>query len=112
MDCFGPVLVKNGRKETKRYGLLFTCFNSRAVHVEMVDDLSTDAFINSLRCFIAVRGAVQQIWCDQGTNFVGANHELKTAMKELNTVKVSRFLADNQCEFKFNTPNASHAGGV
>ncbi len=48
-DCFGPFYIKKGRKELKRYGLLFTCMCSRVVHVEMLDYLSTDAFINALR---------------------------------------------------------------
>lgn len=50
MDCFGPFIVKQGRKEIKRYGLLFTCMCSRAIHTEMLDDMSTDAFISGLRC--------------------------------------------------------------
>ncbi len=72
MDCFGPFYIKEGRKELKRYGLLFTCLCSRAVHIELLDDLSTDAFLNSLRAFIALRGNVCQLQSDQGTNFVGA----------------------------------------
>lgn len=112
MDCFGPFLVKNGRREMKRYGLLLTCFCSRAVHVEMLDDLSTDSFINSLRCFIALRGAVREIRSDRGTNFVGASNELKNALKEVSINKIERFLMDVQCDFVFNTPNASHTGGL
>ena len=56
MDCFGPFLIKQGRRVHKRYGLLFTCFFSRAVHIEILDDMSTDAFINGLRCFITIHG--------------------------------------------------------
>lgn len=48
MDCFGPFIVKKARKEYKRYGLIFTCLCSRAVHIEMLEDLSTDSFINAL----------------------------------------------------------------
>lgn len=76
MDCFGPFIVKQGFKEIKRYRLLFTCMCSRAIHVEMLDDMTTDAFINGLRCFIAIRGAVPQIQCDQGSNFIGAKTNL------------------------------------
>ena len=68
MDCFGPFYVKGGRKELKRYGLLFTCMCSSAIHIEVLDDLSTDAFLNALRCFIAIRGNVSQLRSDQGTN--------------------------------------------
>lgn len=45
MDCFGPIYIKDGRKELKRYGLILTCLCSRAIHIEVVDDLSTDAFL-------------------------------------------------------------------
>lgn len=112
MDCFGPFLIKRSRKEHKRYGLILTCLSSRAVHIEMLEDLSTDAFINALRCFISLRGAVSQLHCDQGTNFVGAKNELKEALKQCDTKALEAFLADRQCEFIFNAPSASHAGGV
>ncbi|XP_025755466.1 uncharacterized protein LOC109196819 [Oreochromis niloticus] len=83
MDVFGPFLTKQARKENKRYALLFTCFYLRAVHVEMLEDLTTDGFINGLRCFIALRGSVRQIKCDRGTNFVGAKNELCAALNEI-----------------------------
>lgn len=112
MDCFGPFVTKQGRKEHKRYGLLFTCFSSRAIHIEMLNDMSTDAFINGLRCFIALRGAVRQIKCDQGTNFVGAKNELKNALKGIDADRLTVFLAEKQCDFVLNAPHSSHAGGV
>ncbi|XP_073667523.1 uncharacterized protein [Paramisgurnus dabryanus] len=108
MDCFGPFYIKEGRKELKRYGLLFTCMCSRAVHVEMLDDLSTDAFINALRAFIAIRGPVRQLRSDQGTNFVGAKREFAEALKEMNKECLKEF----GCEFIMNTPSASHMGGI
>ncbi|XP_063052707.1 uncharacterized protein LOC134447256 [Engraulis encrasicolus] len=112
MDCFGPFVVKKGRKEHKRYGLILTCLYSRAVHLEMLEDLSTDCLINALRCFISLRGAVSQLYCDQGTNFVGAKNELKEALKQCDPKTLEAFLADKQCNFVFNAPSASHAGGV
>ncbi|KAM7424138.1 hypothetical protein PAMA_000472 [Pampus argenteus] len=112
MDCFGPFYTKQGRKELKRYGLLFTCLCSRAVHIEMLEDMTTDALINALRCFIAIRGTVRHIRSDQGTNFVGAKNEMAKALKELNKERVAAYLADNQCDFQMNTPHSSHTGGV
>ena len=111
-DCFGPFLVKEGRKTHKRYGLLFTCMSSRAVHIEMLEDMTTDAFLNALRCFIAIRGAVQQLRSDQGTNFVGAKNELKAALQELDAERIKTFLSQRQCNFLMNPPQSSHAGGV
>ncbi len=112
MDCFGPFFVKSGRSMHKRYGLLLTCLCSRAVHVEMLNDMTTDSFINALRCFIAVRGTVRQLRSDQGSNFVGAKNELKAALKEMDTERVTAFLSEKQCEFIMNAPHASHVGGV
>lgn len=87
MDCFGPFHTKQGRKVHKRYSLLFTCLFS----VEMLDDMSTDAFINGLRCFIAVRGAVCQIRCDHGSNFIGAINELSEALKQVDKIVLPPF---------------------
>lgn len=112
MDCFGPFITKQGRKDLKRYGLLFTCFSSRAIHIEMLNDMSTDAFINGLRCFVALRGAVRQIKCDQGTNYIGAKNELKNALKEIDANRLTVFLAEKQCDFVLNASHSSHAGGV
>jgi len=112
MDCFGPFLIKRGRSETKRYGLLLTCLCSRAIHIEMLDDMTTDALINGLRCFIAIRGAVRHIRCDQGSNFLGAKNEFTSAMREMQTDRISSYLLSHQCDFIFNAPCSSHAGGV
>ena len=76
VDIFGPFVVKNRRTEVKRYGAIFTCLTTRAIHVEMVYDLTTDAFIQALRRFLATRGPIRLLRCDNGTNFVGANKEL------------------------------------
>lgn len=108
MDCFGPIYVKEGRKTLKRYGLLFTCLCSRAIHIEVVDDMTTDAFLNALRAFIAIRGNVRQLRSDQGTNFVGARRELMELMKGIDQEKAKAL----GCEFLMNPPTASHMGGV
>lgn len=110
-DCFGPFNIKQGRAQVKKYGLLCTCMVSRAVHIEVLDDLSTDSFVNALRRLIAIRGPVKRIFCDQGTNFIGANTEFKKAL-ETTKEPLRSYLTEQQCEFHFNTPSASHMGGV
>ena len=112
MDCFGPFVTKQGRKEYKRYGLLFTCMCSRAVHIEMLDDMTTDSFIIGLRNFIAIRGAVTELRSDHGGNFVGASNEFTAALSQLDISRIATFLAKQQCNFVFNAPLSSHAGGV
>ena len=53
VDMFGPFLIKEGRKELKRYGALSTCLSSMAVHIECTCSLETDSFIQALHHFVA-----------------------------------------------------------
>ena len=112
VDFFGPFLIKEGRKNLKRWGVMFTCMASRAVHIEVATTLATDGFINALRRFIGIRGNVHRLRSDRGTNFVGASNELTQALKEMSDVEIQKHLLKHNCEFKFNPPNASHMGGV
>jgi len=111
IDYFGPIIVKQRRSKVKRYGCIFTCMTSRAIHLELATDLSTSSFINALRRFVARRGPVQRIFSDNGTNFVGAEHELKRAIEKWNEVHIDGFLKQKGVEWIFNPPSASHMGG-
>ena len=81
VDYAGPVLVKYGHvlKPTvvKAYICVFVSLTVKAVHLELVSDITTDAFIACLRRFISRRGIPSMIWSDHGTNFVGAVREIK-----------------------------------
>ncbi|XP_053376587.1 uncharacterized protein LOC128547590 [Mercenaria mercenaria] len=117
VDYFGPFYVKEGRKEMKRYGVMFTCLTCRAVHVETATSLETDSFINCLRRFITIRGPIRQLRSDRGTNFIGAKNESKSSLAELpvDNDQIKQFLLREGCdwfEWKMNVPAASHMGGV
>ncbi|XP_072028357.1 uncharacterized protein [Amphiura filiformis] len=84
MDYFGPFEVKQARRCRKRYGVIFTCMSTRAVHLEIAESLDTSSCINALRRFIARRGPVKEITSDNGTNLEGANNEMRQALQELN----------------------------
>lgn len=77
VDYFGPFLVKRNRSEVKRYGCIFTCLTTRAIHIEVSQSLETDSFINALQRFTARRGEPVEIRSDNGTNFTGAQLELR-----------------------------------
>ena len=117
VDYFGPYLVKEGRKQLKRYGVLFTCLASRAIHLETAISLESDSFICALRRFVARRGPVRQMRSDRGTNFIGAERELKSALEEmdhkrLQEISSKEFNADWLINWNRNPPAASHMGGV
>ena len=80
VDLFGPLTVNWDRGTTKRWACLFTCLTTRVVHLEVTPSLETDDSIMVLRQFIIRRGHSKEIWSDRGTNFVGANRELKEAI--------------------------------
>ncbi|XP_072041348.1 uncharacterized protein [Amphiura filiformis] len=112
MDFFGPVEVKHGRSILKRYGVVFTCLAIRAVHIEKADSLDTDSCIAAIRRFVARRGQVKIIRSDNGTNIVGAQRELSKEISQWNQKKISDDLLQNNIEWKFNPPGASHFGGI
>nr|XP_021335998.1 uncharacterized protein LOC110440142 [Danio rerio] len=112
VDYFGPFEVKRGRSTVKRYGVLFTCLTIRAVHIEVADSLDTDSCINALRRFISRRGQVAVMRSDNGTNFVGAERELREALKNLNQITIEQAMLQKNIKWIFNSPAASHQGGV
>ena len=112
VDFFGPYVTKEGRKERKRYGALFTYLVSRAVHIEVANSLETDSFLNTLRRFIARRGSALEIRTDNGTNFVGATRELREAMEEIDHNKITEKLRQQQVDWTFNPPAGSDMDGI
>ena len=112
VDYFGPFLVKRARSELKRYGCIFTCLATRAIHIEVSHTLETDSFINALQRFIARRGEPIEIRSDNGTNFTGAQVELRRALEEWNQTQIDDFLRKRDVQWIFNPPSASHMGGA
>ena len=115
VDLFGPFYVMERRSEVKRWGVLFTCMSSRAVHIETANSLSTDSFLNAYRRFVSRRGPVRVLRCDRGTNFVGGKRALEEALNEMDSDKIQRELLKEDCDwvsFEMNFPSASHMGGV
>jgi len=112
VDLFGPFTVKRGRSELKPYGCLFTCLAVRDVHIEVVQSLETDSFLQALQRFICRRGPVEVIRSDNGTNFVGAAKELRRAVESWNQNQIHSFLQQRAVQWQFNPPSASHMGGV
>lgn len=113
----GPFSIKISRNKTaKAYLCLFVCFSTCAIHLELVTDLSTTAFLNALKRFIARRGKCQNLYSDNGTHFVGANHELKALANLLQDEdlqhRVHDVLAKQSIWWHFLPPYSPHMDGL
>lgn len=117
VDTFGPWEVaarrtRGGLAHAKRWAVMFSCLSSRAVHIEVVEEMSSSSFINALRRFVAIRGRVQEFRSDRGTNFVGSTESLGFHTINVGDGPVGQFLLDNRAVWIFNPPYSSHMGGA
>ncbi|KMQ81863.1 hypothetical protein RF55_24938 [Lasius niger] len=114
----GPIWLRTfksrSHKAYKAYVSVFVCFSSQAVHLDVVSDYSSDAFLAAFRRFIARRGVCQAIYSDCGINFVGADSQLKALFREVSndTQRIIGRLADDGIRWHFNPPAAPHFGGL
>ena len=120
IDYAGPLLVKRGnpRKPTlvKTYVCLFLCFSTKATHLELVYDFTTDAFLAALTRFVARCGVPETILSDNDTNFVGAKNELSNLFSMIQEQQtqdaVHHFSATRSIRWKFSPSRSLHFGGM
>ncbi len=114
LDVFGPWSItsrrtRGGSADSKRWVVIFSCLSTRAVHLEVIESMSTSSFINALRRFLAVRGPVKHFRSDRGTNFIGACRELNINTDD---PELKGYLQEQGCTWSFNAPHSSHMGGA
>ncbi|XP_031634739.1 uncharacterized protein LOC116348029 [Contarinia nasturtii] len=101
LDFAGPIGIKNSGKRNancvKGYICVFVCMVSKAAHLELVGDLSTQKFILALRRFISRRGIPSDIYCDRAESSV--------------TSEIANIFAADGITFNFNPPSAPSWGG-
>lgn len=120
VDLFGPMVVFHDcglencphPKENKVHCALFTCFHSRAVHLELVDDASTGAFMNAFRAFVARRGAPSAVYSDNAKGFKAASREVRQLYKSINWARVREEGVTTQVEWFFSTERSPHQNGL
>lgn len=116
VDYCGPFCIKEGKlrrtKVTKGYVCIFICLASKAIHLELASDLTTESFINAFKRFVSRRGFCKTIFSDNGTNFVGARNEFAEIYKLLNSSNMHRYLSQSNIEWKFIPANSPHMGGI
>ncbi|XP_053698496.1 uncharacterized protein LOC128745446 [Sabethes cyaneus] len=118
VDYFGPIYVRTGyrMRATKAYVSVFVCFSTKAVHLELVSDLSTSRFLQALRRFVSRRGVCGKIYSDNGTNFVGAKNQMAELLQRLKSKEhheaSARECAENGTAWQFIPPGGPHFGGL
>ncbi|XP_061706638.1 uncharacterized protein LOC133517360 [Cydia pomonella] len=115
VDYGGPVLVLNrkgrGAKLIKSYICLFVCLVTRAIHLELVSDLSSDGYLLALKRFISRRGKPVEIISDNGKNFVGLMNDFEKFLSSISG-DIQEYALSQKIKFRMNPPYASHFGGI
>ncbi|CAL9701094.1 unnamed protein product [Knipowitschia caucasica] len=120
LDLFGPFEVRDAVKKRtmkKVWGIVFCCMASRAVHADLVDDLSAESFLQAYSRFTALRGHPWKLWSDRGTNFVGAKSALRDLHRHLDSlqkVSIEDIAAKNGTEWQwvFHPADSPHRNGA
>uniref|UniRef100_A0ABD2W2Q2 Integrase catalytic domain-containing protein n=1 Tax=Trichogramma kaykai TaxID=54128 RepID=A0ABD2W2Q2_9HYME len=112
LDYIGLYGVKVGRRIDKRWGALFTCMTTRAIHLELTHTLNADSAIMALRRFAARRGTPSIVYCYNGTNFKAMSKELSVVLLSLDFSVIMDHASRCKILWKFNPPAAPHMGGA
>lgn len=118
LDYAGPFMMRTtkgrGHKAHKGYVCVFVCMVTKAVHLEVAEDLSTQAFLSAFRSFTARRGLCRELHSDNGTNFQGASAELRRLFNAASPFFQEAFESINHLgvSWKFIPPRAPHFGGL
>ena len=110
VDYAGPLYVRNsGRSQSKVWIVLYTCCVTRAIHLDLVSDMSAPTFIRSFKRFSARRGLPAQMLSDNGKSFKAAAKLIK---KVVSSPQVQSYFDGIGVEWRFNVPKAPWWGGV
>lgn len=118
VDYTGPVMLRTasgrGHKSTKAFFMVFVCMVTKAVHLDVASSYSAEVFLAVFRRFVLRRGLCTEIYSDCGTNFVGADAELRRmfAAHSRESHIIGRELAESRVRWRFNPPSAPHFGGL
>ncbi|VDP42141.1 unnamed protein product [Heligmosomoides polygyrus] len=113
LDYFGPLSVKGEGGPEKCYGCIITCLVTRLVHLDLVSDVSTIAFLHMLRRFFARRGVPKSITSDNAPTFALGDVILSEWLERArDDPKIAKEISNRQINWTYNTPYAPWQGGV
>ncbi|GFQ69640.1 integrase catalytic domain-containing protein [Trichonephila clavata] len=104
IDFAGPVNIRCLKPRDTAYIALFTCAATRALHIELVSDLTTDKFLLALQQFVGRRGLPNTIHTDNATTFHAAKKELILLWQTLSSAKTQQYYAQNGITWPFIAP--------
>ncbi|GFS69327.1 integrase catalytic domain-containing protein [Nephila pilipes] len=107
IDFAGPVNIRCLKPRDTAYIALFTCATTRALHIELVSDLTTDKFLLALQQFVGRRGLPNTIYTDNATTFHAANKELILLWRTLSSAKTQQYYAQNGITWRFIAPRVA-----
>lgn len=88
------------------YGVIFNCLSTRAVHVDLAADYSTNKFLMVLRRFVSIRGYPSKLYSDNGPQLVAANEELTNIVKGWNQEELQQFSLMEGFKWEFTPADA------
>lgn len=116
IDYAGYYLMKDSKLRNKTliksYICIFICLSTKAIHIELVSDLTAQSFLSAFKRFTARRGLCANIFSDNATNFIGANSELSAITKLPIEQSFKRYLLENRIAWKYIPPRSPHCGGL
>lgn len=117
IDYAGPFMSKSSllrnAKIIKSYLCVFVCFTTKSVHLEVVSDLTTEAFLAALKRFVSRRGLPREIWSDSGSNFKGAcNLLVKFKRDIIKDPTLNNFYSEHFIKWRFSPPLSPAFNGL
>ena len=112
LDCFGPLYITQGKDRVKVWVCLFTCITARAIHLELVEDVTAEQFLSALHRFIALRGKPDETIFEKAPNFKATKNEVGMAWEKVaDDPSVHSYLSDLRIKWLFIIELSPWMGG-
>ena len=115
IDLFGPLEIRDTvkkRTHMKVWGFIATCAATRAMYIDLTENYGTDAILQTIRRFVAIRGCPSQIISDQGSQLKLASKETAALTKDWNWSPVSNWALSHNIDWKFVPAEGQHQNGL
>uniref|UniRef100_A0A1I8AFR5 Integrase catalytic domain-containing protein n=1 Tax=Steinernema glaseri TaxID=37863 RepID=A0A1I8AFR5_9BILA len=113
LDYFGPLKIKQAKNNGKMWVIMITCMSTRAIHLEMVFDMTTLSFLSAFRRFISRRGCPRSILSDNAAQLKLASKTMADIFTDvINDPEVTTYCTSKRIQWNFTTEHAPWQGGM